>query len=420
MRTFNLSKLFFNKKFLVTFSIVFAFLIWLGIYINENPTRETTIKNIPISISANKTVEDLGLDIVGSVDQTVSVTISGPNYIVSAVSAGDILVEAKIPNVTSPNEYDLELVATKNGKSGYTIVGVTPSTVKVKFDYFETKTFDVEAIAIGASAADIEGYEVKNAQASMPTIEIRGPKSVVEKINKVQAVSQVNKVLDKTENFENAELRLLDFEGYAITDIAHLTYNNEALSSIKLSVTVPIYKKVTLPVTPVFSNIPDGYSQGVPYTLSESSVVVEGSPDIIDTLTEIKLKAIDFANIKSDNVSFEAALDLPTAVYSAENLETVTVTLSLGKLREREFNVNEFVGEGLMSGLSATFEPIKNVKICGQRAAINKLSSNDLYAVADLSNVTTTGSHTASVKIVCKTTGDVWAVGNYTVSVKVK
>lgn len=418
MNKLHLSKLFYNKKFLVAFSAVLAVILWLVIYINENPMRETTINNVPISISLkNSVVEELGLDIVGSLDQTVSVTVSGPNYVVSSVTADDILVNVSISNVNTAGSYKLELVAAKNsGKSGYTILGVSPSSVEVDFDYYETKIYTVEPIAIGASAVDLPGYEAKSAQVTnvaQSTLEVKGPKSVVEKIAKVQAVCEVNAVLDKTTSYD-ATLKFLDEDGNAV-DSTYLTYPEE-----KYSITVPIYKKVTLPIVPAFTNTPEGYLGSVPCTLSETTVTVEGAPEMIDTLTEIKLKPIDFSSITTTQTSFEAALDLPSAIKCADNLETVTVKLSLGQLRERTFNVGEISGTALSDGLTATFDTLKNVKICGNRTTVNRLSSTDLYAVADLSTITASGTYTVPVQIKCKSSNGVWAIGSYNVTVKVK
>ncbi len=418
MKNFNIGKLFYNKKFLVAFSIIIAVGMWIRIYMNENPTRETILSNVPVGISLEgSTAADLGLGIVGSIDKDVSVTVSGPNYIVSALSPNDIQVTASISNVNAAGEYELELLATRNGaKTGYTIVGVNPSSVKVMFDFFETKTFNVEPVAIGASATEGSGLEAKSAQITnntQSTLEITGPRSVVEKINKVQAISEVNAVLDKTTSYE-AQLKFLDADGNAV-DSTHLTYPMEPIS-----ITVPIYKGATLPILPVFVNVPAGYTNGVPYSLSETTINVEGAPEIIDSLSEIKLKEIDFSSVKSSAVSFEATLDLPSAVKSTDNLETVTVELSLGQLTERTFNVSNITGTSLQTGLKATFSSLKNVKMCGVSKEIKSVNSTHLSAVADLSNITAPGSYTVPVVIKCESNGFVWAIGSYEVKVTIE
>ncbi len=108
---FNLRKLLYNKKFTVTVSLVFAFVIWLVIMINQNPVREQTFTDITASISIENTVaSEMGLGIVSDVtSQKFTVTVSGPNYIVSSLKPEDFLLSASVTDVNNAGTYSLEI-----------------------------------------------------------------------------------------------------------------------------------------------------------------------------------------------------------------------------------------------------------------------------------------------------------------------
>ena len=65
LKKFSFKKLFYNKRFALTFSVVFAFIFWLVIAIEQNPERERTFNNIPITINAQgSSMESLELTLL--------------------------------------------------------------------------------------------------------------------------------------------------------------------------------------------------------------------------------------------------------------------------------------------------------------------------------------------------------------------
>ena len=75
---------------------------------------------------------------------------------------------------------------------------------------------------------------------------------------------------------------------------------------------------------------------------------------------------------------------------------------------------------GLASGLNATSDSvIKNVKICGPKAVIAKLKAERLYAEIDLSDKAA-GEHTVLVTVKSDQYNNIWQVGSYSTTVKIK
>lgn len=407
-------KLFSNNKFVLIFSLVTAFVFWMGITIVENPERDTTFSNITISVVTDGTAAgELGLDLISISSPTATVKVSGPSYVLASLEATDISVALPLADVTEAGKYDIALNAA-SATGGVNIVGITPAKVTAVFDYTDTKQFDVEVEAIGAVAvsglvADTPTVS-NNADA---TVAITGPRSELSKIARVVAVAKVNETLSATESF-SAALHLYDADGNELDSGVY------SIPTEEVKITVPILKQKVLPLKVTFANKPDYYTKNdVPYNVSATRVTVLGPATTVDELDAISLAPIDFDSITSSNNKFDVAPTLPNGVKLAENVEVVTVTVNTNGFQESIFTVNNFEFKNIANGLVSTATSIKNVKICGPRSTLRKLKASDLYAVADLSGKTA-GEYTVAVRVYSKAYDNIWQVGTYNVVVTIK
>lgn len=414
LKNFSIKTLFFNKKFAVSFSVVVAFVFWLVITIDQNPERELTFNNVPVSISVKGTVlEELGIDVVSkNIDETVSVTVNGPSYIVSSLSADDLLVSASVSHIVEPGLYSIDLVASKvSGNSGYNIVSISPSSVNLSFDYIDTKEFTVTAQAEGVSAISgliAESPVVSTSEDSVITV--KGPRKEIERISKVSAVVSDVETLSATGSFDG-QIVLYD-ENNNVIDTSLLT-----LSKPSVKVSVPIFKKATLKLIPSFKNAPSGSS--LKYSFDQEDIVtVKGPPETIDTMASVSLSAIDYNEISLSNTSFTVTPVLPDGVKLDDNIASITVTFDLSHYAEKTLNVNQINTVNLPDGLSASVSAVKNVRVCGPKSVIDKLSASDLTATVDLTGKTS-GEYSVVVSLSSEHS-NIWAVGTYNVSVNIK
>lgn len=413
---FSFKKLLFNKKFVLAFSLVFAFVFWLVISMNQNPEREQYFSNIPINISTQGTVlEESGIGVVdSSTNKTASVTVYGPNYIVSSLKSEDIKISAAISDITTPGTYTVNLVALKNsGKSGYTVLNINPSTITIKFDYIDTKEFSIEAIADGASAVEglIAEPPIVNSIADSK-ITIMGPRADVQKIVSVSAYAKVDKTLDVTTSFD-AEIKLYDENGNVL-DKKPYTFSEE---NIKIS--VPISKKKTVKFKPSFSGIENKeIFSSLKYSMDISSTTLIGTPETIDSLDSIYLSDINVTSLSPESNSFDVNPVLPDGVRLLDNIEKVKVTVNLSGYSVKTFDISRFTIINKSDEISNVKTPsaIKNVKVCGPTSVINRLSEDSLFGYIDVSGKKA-GEHTINVVIKADGEQDFWQIGTYSISV---
>lgn len=405
------NRLFGNRNFTVPLSILLAVVFWMVVTLSQNPVREVTISGLPVSIAtANTVVEELGMDVIGNVDSTVSVVVSGPTYIVSSLSAADLSVTANLSEVNAAGTYEIPLVANKMGtKTGYNVVSVVPEKISITFDYINETQFQVEAVANGASATDgliADRAVVTNSEDAMITV--RGPRSYIERIAAIRAVADVNEVLSQTTSYD-AAIVAVDENGEVMDD----TLFTFSTTTVKIS--VPIYKQKTVRLVPTFTNLPNGFAETpIAYTLSETEIVVAGTPETIDGLNEIRLAPINFYEISNEKTSFDVALSLPNGIKMIDNIESVTVRIDTAGYMQRTFNISDCRAVKLEKGMKVSrIGSVRNVKVFGPEAVMRRLSAADLYAEVDFSGKAA-GQYTIAVTVKSSVSDKIWQVGAYT------
>ncbi len=431
----RLRNLFYNRKFNITISLIISFVIWLVIMINENPIRDQSFTDIKANISIENTVaSELGLGIVSDVaSQNFTVTVSGPNYIVSTLKAEDIMLSADVTDINAAGTYTLEILGSRNSsKSGYTFTSINPSSIDVTFDYIDTKEFTVIPKLIGVSAAEglvAETPIISNSDQS--TISIKGPRSLINKIAGVSTYAEVNKTLNSTQSFDS-DIVLYDSNEEIIYRYAsdgrvlnksgeEVNAPNLSMSFTSLKVTQPISKKISVPVKPNFSNLPSGISiDDLSVSVDYKTVTIIGTPDVVGKISELSLSAIDFRNVSSTSNSFEVSATLPEGAKILETIDFFTVTVDTSGFSEKPFDILNIKWTGLNPELSAkTDSRIKNVKICGPANVINSLKASDFYAVVDLTDKSA-GVHTVDAVIKSEKFSNVWQVGTYSTAVTIR
>ena len=414
---FSMKKMLANKRINLVISLVLAFVLWLLIMINENPIIKRSFADMTVNVNLENTIaSENGMSIIGDIsDQKFTVIARGPTYLVSSLKNEDFNVYASAASVDAPGEYSLEVVATPTAsKSGLEILSVTPSTVKISFDYIDTKEFTVTALAEGVTAE--KGLIAENAVVSgaeSDTVTITGPRTVINKIDSVVAFAKVDKTLSVSETFD-ADIKLYDEKQKEIP------LDNLTVSETAVKVTVPISKKKTVPVEVVFSNLPYGFDvKNLSYSINYKTVTVIGTPETVDKTEKVSLSAIDISKVTKSTNSFDVSAKLPDGVRLLDNIEHFTVKFNLSNYIQKTVNVSKFEFENLDAKFSAQGTKISNIKVFGPRRSIYNLKASKVYAVMNLANKKQ-GEHTVPVLICFKDNDDIWAIGSYDTSVTIK
>ena len=369
---FSLRKLLFDKRFAIAISIVAAFVFWIAISVDQNPEREQTFSNIPIEVSTQGTIwGDQGLEVVNEIKQKASVTVYGPNYIVSSLKSSDIKINADLSLVNGSGTYTLNLTAVRNSnRSGYSFVDITPSSIVVQFDYFDTKTFVVDPVVEGYTRVEGLTYDDEVvANANEANISISGPRNLVSKIESVVAYASTNQKLETTTVFDG-EIKLLDSNG------KELNKSGFNISAETVKISVPVSKTKLIKFKPSYSNLWDSSISNALNGYWKADIdtfTIAGPPEVIDNLDAIEFTPIDITKISPKNTSnvFEVKPILPNGVRITDGIEAVTVTYDLSDFAVKRIKVTKFTDDNtLPKGMSVSYANYIYVEVCGKKSRL--------------------------------------------------
>ncbi len=413
-------KLLSEKRFVVAISVAIAFIFWMIITIDQNPTRQKTLSNVTLNVDVSSSAAgNLGLDVVNKdFAKYATVTVEGPNYIVSSLKSGDVSVFADLSDVTEPGTKTVTLKAQREGNtSGYSIISVSPATLELTFDYFQTSEFVVEPKADGIKAVSglIVDTPIIN---SLPDskISIRGPKKEVDIIDRVVATVNKSEILDASKSYD-ANIVVYDVDGNVLDN------KNLEFSANDLKVTVPICKQKVLTVVPTFVNETfEGMGKTLVKNLSVNKVTVIGPAESIDNIQFAELAAIDLTNATPNKRIFDVALSLPDGIRSVDNITSVTVELGIANYKTKNIKIgaNTITFKNLDPSLSAQVTSGEFLlTLCGQLRTLNNLTYKNVSVEVDLSGKTA-GTYTIAPIVKVNTNSPVWQVGSLTVTVEIK
>lgn len=414
MKDFNLgaiiSRLFDNKKFLIALSLVSAFVFWLIIDITENPLRDVTVNDVSVKMADQNDDNGNILSVIGDYTDKVSVTVNGPGYIVSKISKDDVSVAvSSYADVTKPGTYVLTLTATTT-QSGCTISRISPSYIKVVYDYDTSSEIPVEVDTTSFQQyVDVDceiyrsGLRNNSDGAEISSLAVSGPSETISSIAKVVVKPKLpdGDIKSVTQNFD-AELIFCDAMGNRV-DVSGVTYNTDTY------VRIIVYKTADVSLKPTFINLPEYFSasdEGLPpykltvydelsrKTQTIDMVKIRGPVDVIDRLklSGLQLSPINFLQVTPNNTSFNMSFILEDGVEVVDGTEEVTVSLNLGNLSTKSLRVSpsHVKFEGLNVGFSATSSYKKNINvvICGRYAVIKNISAEDISVTVNCSDIT--------------------------------
>ncbi|HIT94139.1 MAG TPA: hypothetical protein IAC43_03035, partial [Candidatus Faecivivens stercoripullorum] len=90
LRGVTIQSLFNNNKFVALLSIICATILWFTVCMQQTTDFNDTVSNVPVSISyENSMAQDLGLELIGDINTTVDVHVTGTRYAITSLDADD-------------------------------------------------------------------------------------------------------------------------------------------------------------------------------------------------------------------------------------------------------------------------------------------------------------------------------------------
>lgn len=396
----------------VLLSVFLAVILWLYVRAEKDPVSDARIRNIPVQITGSSVLSSKGLTVAGLSSDRVSTTLQAPASVLSDISRKNITATIDVSRIDEAGEHTLSyniVLPTNVNTDGVVIQEKEPETITVTVEKLYTSTLPIEF--------RFEGSVAKGYQAGTPTID---PVNVtisgaVEQVNRVARAVVVLEAKDLKEQYTgDLPIRLLDANGDELKDL------EVELSSETAYIVYPIVVVKEIPLT---VNVIAG-GGATQENISEplivpSKITVAGTQEDVDHLTEISLGSIDLSKVVGTS-NFTFTIDLDPSLENVTGITEAKVTVTVSGLETRAFEVGNIKLQNIPRGYSAKADTeAKTVYVRGTADELAMIDSSQLRIVADLKEVTGSGTYTIPVRVYLDAGTEVGVIGDYSIVVSV-
>ncbi len=396
-------------------ALLLALFSWFLICEYVDPVTDKMVSNIRITTPYEGSVpEKEGLGIMTTIDETVSVRVSGSRDTIALMDYEKITAKVDMSNVTKSGEYDLP-VKIDLGNQGLKLVDQSIETVRVQFDTNRLVHIKINVDVEGGVA---EGYILEKPTLLNNFIEVNGPAAIVDRIASAEVKIKQDMFLETSTL--NCEYIFVDQEGNEVPKTFLII--SEDMKTV--AVTVPVVKEKVVSLAVGIINSSGGKdSSFCTVKLEPETLKITGNAEALDAINTINLGDIDVAEKKE---SFETTMKvlLPDGVKNVDNVESVKATVSFNDdVQTRVFRVSNIGIINLPDGTVAKVaEKSVQITVRGVSQDVARLTAEDLQLVVDAQNkVLPQGSNrlVASVKFPDGNDFKVGVVGKYQLTVVV-
>ena len=279
----NNAKLFQNMTLKMA-SLAGAIIIWLIIMNINDPVVTRIIYDVPVNVVNTSYIESMGLSYkISDGYDTVAVTVRGNRSLVESLTSSRFNVTADLTQIISletdpvmvPLSVDSPRISSEN-------LTASPRNINIDIEEMVSKDFVINATESGTTPAN--GFEVGEMTVEPETVTIRGPGTLIDKIERVNAIVDVTGI--RTDKDMQPVIRITDKNGEQITD-TQMSYLSMNVTEEEMTVHVTVYavrSGVTLKVETSGEPAP-GYTVGN-IAVTPSTLSVVGSRAVLDALAQ--------------------------------------------------------------------------------------------------------------------------------------
>ncbi len=377
-----------------------AFMLWIMVVNIDDPVTHKTFTDIPVSVIHEEVLANAQqpqtYQIVDNT-QAVDVTVTAKRKTLNKIKEKDIIAVADIKELTLDTQIPIDITIS-GYEDRYDSAQANPRNLQIKLEDEETKRFPIVPTTTGTVR---DGYVLGDIQAVPEKVSIRGPKSVIAEISRVEASVSVSGLSKNA--ILNSELVLYDSDNNIIDQ--NLLSNNLGTEGVGVNVQILNTKSIPLEFDTSQIKAARGY-EFIGITYEPQTIQISGQRDEIARVTSLRVpgEALEISEIKEKT---EKVIDvseyLPDNIRLAdENAGSVVVTISVEKDGTRSFDIT--VGSIAINNLSeeltmsyATADMLE-LQVRGPKEILETLSLEQAISI-DLKNYTADGMYDVPVTV---------------------
>ena len=383
----------FGLKILAFFIALFMWLIVVNI---DDPVTDKTYTGIPVQVineevvtSANRTYQ------IVDDTQEVSVTVTAQRSVLNDIKAEDIVAIADMKEISLGTQIPIEV---KIEGYKYDSAVSNPRNLQIQIDDEAKNNFPITPTTLGTVR---EGYVIGELKANPEKVTIRGPKTVIDSINRVVAEVDVSGLSSDTE----VEARLVLYDANNNVIDQSLLANNLGKEGLTVEVKLHQIKSVKVELDTAMVSAAEGYKiSGI--SVEPQEVRISGSKSALTKVTEITipasaLTAINLTQRTERSIDISQYLPEDVALVD-ENADNVVVTISVEKpgAKNYEVSTSSITVNNLDSRLELSYGTVVDleIQIKGPSEVLSVFSIAKKVSI-DLKDYTNPGTYSVPVTV---------------------
>ena len=401
-----------NKILTGLLSVAIALGLWLYVVTVVSPNSDKHFYNIPVALQGEALLQDRGLMITDTGNETVSLHLEGNRTDLDKLNNSNITINVDVSRIYEAGTHDLSFTPTFPGdvpNNAISILSKTPGTITVTVESRISKPVPVDVQYQGTLT---EGFmaDKENKELDIENVNIIGPKSVVDRI----AMARIDVDLEgRSESIsESFRYVLCDEKGEPV-DAALITTDVE---SVNLTMKIHRVKEIALTVNVIEGG---GVVWGDDTVVIEPSTIrVSGSDALLESLNSVELGTVNLGEI-TESTTLTFPIKLPEGITNETGVTEASVNVNIPELYTKTVTVRDFTVINVPEGMSAdVITRMLEVTVRGTEDAVDSVTADDITVNVDCSDEQE-GTATIKAQVLVDVDG-VGAVGIYNVTATLK
>lgn len=321
-------------------SVLLAVCIW-GVLVTQDDTlpRTKTFTNVKVSTANSTILKQNGFIVVDGLDELepVNITVQLPQKYYSTATEDRYMIRADLSQIKEAGQQELTLTATVSNPSAYgNVLSISSPTITVLVEpYVNRSRIPVQLNVTGQAP---EGYYTANPQSTPDSLDVAGPKSVVEKIVRCRVDYDLSLLPAQAGSVRSSlPYVFLDRDGNEV-DSSLLTVTNQGISTRYVVVEQNVYTTMEVPVNTqslIFGQPAEGYKV-TSVTVDPQLVTIADDDLSLFQGENASLYTLGRVNISGETQSKTDIITLNSRGVAYISHPTVTITVEISPIDNAE------------------------------------------------------------------------------------
>ena len=372
-----------SNKVNLILALIIAIVLWAYVLVDVSQSSTETIKNVPITIMNESALEEDDLVVLSTDYDKVNISYSCQRSVFGKINDSDFTVTADVEGLKK-GSHKVKLYVT--APDDVTIENVSVQKITVTVDDLVTATKAVTPV-IENNSSDEEEPDIL--QISDESVTVKGPATLVDKVNTLNAVLDASKVGTEMKSF-TIPLVPVDADGNKVSRVTP--------SKDNVSITAVLLQKKTVDlVVPLTGEDSEAFERT---TTVPKTITIKGRDDILSGISSVTCQTVDLSNVYKD-CKIKLTPILPSNVDVATESESLCVEVEVKGVETKTFAFSEtdVQVKDVTENMSATVGDVAiTVTVTAKSDVMEEIGESDFVLEASVDGL---GAGEHKVKLTC-------------------